>query len=108
MSRLREFLLPAVAAIGLGITVAVAQDIPAMTFSTASEGVNRFVAAARVNDTATLDKILGSGGRNILYSGDEQADRHVGAIAGKRAFRFGVNDFVGGADADRQPPVGKR
>ncbi|HWU54280.1 MAG TPA: DUF2950 domain-containing protein [Rhizomicrobium sp.] len=47
-----------------------------MVFSSASEGVDKFVAAARAKDIATMDKILGPEGRDILHSGDDQADQY--------------------------------
>jgi hypothetical protein len=60
----------------MSITLAAAQGTQGMTFPSAREGVDRFVAAARANDMAALDKILGADGRDILHSGDAQEDKN--------------------------------
>jgi hypothetical protein len=39
--------------------------------------VDQFIAAGRAKDMAALDKILGPDGRDILHSGDEQADKNA-------------------------------
>ena len=83
MSRLRQFLLPAVAAIGMSVTLAAAQGTQGTTFSSANEGVDRFVAAVRANDVATLDKILGTdddwiGSNGILKRYSDAAKGCVG------------------------------
>ncbi len=77
MSRLRQFLVSAVAALSLGATMAVAQGSQGAAFPSAQDGVDKFVAAARANDQAMLDKILGPDGRDILHSGDVQADKNA-------------------------------
>lgn len=76
MSRLRHLLLSAVAALGLSATMAAAQGAGA-AFATPQEAVDKFVSAARSNDQAMLDKILGPEGRDILHSGDAQADKNA-------------------------------
>ena len=45
------------------------------TFKTPDEAVTAFVAAARANDTAALDSMLGPGGAQIVTSSDTIADR---------------------------------
>jgi hypothetical protein len=81
MSRLHKLLLSTAVAMGLGASagasMAVAQNASGTVFSSASEGVDQFVAAARAKDIAALDKILGSDGRDILHSGDEQEDKNA-------------------------------
>jgi len=76
MKCLRQFLFATVTLTGLGAAVAVAQGT-GMAFSSAQEGVDKFVAAARANDTATLDKILGPESQDVLHSGDAQADKNA-------------------------------
>lgn len=44
------------------------------TFTTPDEAVTAFVAAARANNTAALDSMLGSGGAQIVTSSDTIAD----------------------------------
>jgi hypothetical protein len=75
MSNFRQLLLSGVMAMGLSAGVATAQDPSGTVFPSASEGVDKFVSAARAKDIASLDKILGPDGRDILHSGDDQADR---------------------------------
>ena len=76
MKFLRQLLFTTVTLTGLGAALAVAQGT-GMAFSSAQEGVDKFVAAARANDTATLDNILGPDGKDVLHSGDPQADRNA-------------------------------
>ena len=45
------------------------------TFATPDEAVTAFVAAARANNTAALDSMLGPGGAGIVTSSDTVADR---------------------------------
>ena len=45
------------------------------TFSTPDEAVTAFVAAARANNTGTLDSMLGQGGAQIVTSSDTIADQ---------------------------------
>jgi len=75
MNRLRQLLFITAFGAGIGTGVAIAQEGSA--FSSAQEGIDKFVAAARANDTATLDKILGPEGHDILHSGDAQADKNA-------------------------------
>ena len=76
MNSLSRLLLPALVAIGISLTCAVvAAGTHGMTFPSAKEGFDRIVAAARAGDEATLDKILGPDGKDILHSGDSQADQ---------------------------------
>jgi hypothetical protein len=70
MSHLRQLLLAA-ATLAITATMAAAQGT---TFPSAQDGVDKFVAASRAGDTAILDKILGPDGRDIVHSGDKQAD----------------------------------
>ena len=46
-----------------------------LSFASADEAVNALVAAAEKNDLPALHALLGSGGENILSSGDEVADK---------------------------------
>ena len=75
MRYLHRLLLATVMATTAGI--AAAQDTSGTVFSSASEGVDKFVAAARAKDIAALDKILGPDGRDILHSGDDQEDKNA-------------------------------
>jgi Protein of unknown function (DUF2950) len=77
MSRLRNLLLSTLFALGLGASSAAAQGASGTVFPSATEAVDRFVAAGRAKDMAALDKILGADGRDILHSGDEQADKNA-------------------------------
>lgn len=78
MSRLRQLLLPTVAVLAIGAGMATAAEGgKGMVFASAQEGVDKFVAAARANDIAALDKILGPDSHDVLHSGDEQADKNA-------------------------------
>jgi hypothetical protein len=77
MSNFHQLLLSSTIAIGLSAGLAAAQGTSGTVFSSASEGVDKFVAAARAKDIATLDKILGPDGRDILHSGDDQEDKNA-------------------------------
>lgn len=77
MSNLHRLLLSAAVAMGIGTGLAAAQDTSGSIFASASEGVDKFVAAARAKDFAALDKLLGPQGRDILHSGDEQEDKNA-------------------------------
>ncbi|HTL29201.1 MAG TPA: DUF2950 domain-containing protein [Tepidisphaeraceae bacterium] len=44
------------------------------TFASPEDGARQLVAALRANDTKTVEKILGQGSKDILFSGDEVAD----------------------------------
>ena len=77
MNSLRHLLFSTVIAMGMGTGVAVSQQTAGTVFPSAPEGVDRFVAAGRAKDMAALDKILGQDGRDILHSGDDQADRNA-------------------------------
>ena len=77
MNSLRHLLFSTVIAMSMGAGVAAAQQMSGTVFPSASEGVDRFVAAGRAKDMATLDKILGQDGHDILHSGDAQADRNA-------------------------------
>ncbi len=79
MSSLRQLLLLTVTALGISAGYGWAQDAPGMVFSSAKEAVERFVTAARKSEVATLDQILGKGGRDVLHSGDAQSDRNARA-----------------------------
>src|ERR1700742_5124594 len=72
---LRHLLLSAAFAIGIGITDA--QAASGTVFPSANDGIEQFVAAARAKDMAALDKILGPDGRDVLHSGDNQADQNA-------------------------------
>jgi hypothetical protein len=74
MKHVRHLLLVATA---LGLGAAPARGAQATAFPSAKEGVDKFVAASRADDTAALDKILGPEGRDILHSGDAQADKNA-------------------------------
>ena len=75
MRYLHRLLLATVMATTAGIAAAL--DTSGTVFSSASEGVDKFVAAARAKDIAALDKILGPDGRDILHSGDDQEDKNA-------------------------------
>jgi hypothetical protein len=75
MNRFRQILFITALGAGLGTGLAIAQE--GSVFTSAQEGVDKFVAAARANDTATLDKILGPDGKDIVHSGDAQADSNA-------------------------------
>ena len=75
MNRLHQLLLAAVSALSISVTAAMAED--AMTFSSPQEGVDKLISAGRAKDMAALDKILGSEGRDIVHSGDPQADQNA-------------------------------
>ena len=78
MNSLRHLLFSTVIAMGMGTGIATAQQEASGTvFPSASEGVDRFVAAGRAKDMVALDKILGQDGHDILHSGDVQADRNA-------------------------------
>ena len=77
MKRLRHLLISTVVALGMGAGAATAQETSGSVFQSATEGVDQFVAAGRAKDMAALDKILGPDGRDILHSGDDQADRNT-------------------------------
>lgn len=76
MNRLRQILLLATA-FTLAVTIKAAQGVAGTAFPSAQAGVEKFVAASRANDIATLDKILGPAGHDILHSGDAQADSNA-------------------------------
>jgi hypothetical protein len=76
MNSLRQILLLTTAFI-LAVTIKAAQGAEGTAFPSAREGVDKFVAASRADDTAALDKILGPEGRDILHSGDAQADKNA-------------------------------
>ena len=77
MISLRHILLSTAVAMGIGAGAAAAQGASGTFFPSAAEGVNQFVAAARAKDMASLDKILGPDGRDVLHSGDDQADQNA-------------------------------
>jgi hypothetical protein len=77
MSSLRHFLFSTLIATSIGAGIAGAQEASGTVFATAKDGVDRFVAAARAKDKAALDKILGPAGRDVLHSGDDQADQNA-------------------------------
>ena len=77
MNRLRQLLFTTVTLAGIATGVAIAQGAQGTAFTSAQDGVDKFVAASRSNDMATLDKILGPDGRDILHSGDAQADKNA-------------------------------
>jgi hypothetical protein len=77
MSSFRHLLLSTVITLGIGAGVAAAQGTSGTVFASAKEGVDQFVTAARAKDMAALDKILGPDGRDILHSGDDQADKNA-------------------------------
>jgi hypothetical protein len=77
MNRLRHVLLATLVATSIGAGIAVAQGASGTVFATAQDGVDRFVAAARAKDRAALEKILGSNSRDVLHSGDDQADQNA-------------------------------
>jgi len=76
MNSLRQILLLATAFI-LSVTIKAAQGAEGTAFPSAQAGVDKFVAASRANDIAALDKILGPEGRDVLHSGDAQADKNA-------------------------------
>jgi len=76
MNSLRQILLLATA-FTLSVTIKAAQGAEGTAFPSAQAGVDKFVAASRANDEAALDKILGPEGRDILHSGDAQADKNA-------------------------------
>ena len=76
MNSLRQILLLATA-FTLAVTIKAAQGSEGIAFPSAQAGVEKFVAASRANDTAALDKILGPEGRDIVHSGDAQADKNA-------------------------------
>ncbi len=47
-----------------------------MTFASPEQAVDALVAAARANDPAETEKILGRPGRKLVYSGDRVADQN--------------------------------
>lgn len=59
------------AAFGVGIAAAQAQE----KFKSPDEAVAALVAAARADNSRDLMKVLGPAGREILFSGDEVADK---------------------------------
>jgi hypothetical protein len=77
MRDLHQLFLATVMATGLTAGIAAAQERSAMVFSSASEGFDKFVAAARAKDIAALDKMLGPDGRDILHSGDDTEDKNA-------------------------------
>ena len=76
MNSLRQILLLATV-FTLSVTIKPAQGAEGTAFPSAQAGVDKFVAASRTNDIAALDKILGPDGRDILHSGDVQADKNA-------------------------------
>ena len=76
MNSLRQILLLATV-FTLSVTIKPAQGAEGTAFPSAQAGVDKFVAASRTNDIAALDKILGPDGRDILHSGDAQADKNA-------------------------------
>ena len=76
MKSLRQILLLATV-FTLSVTIKPAQGAEGTAFPSAQAGVDKFVAASRTNDVAALDKILGPDGRDILHSGDAQADKNA-------------------------------
>jgi len=76
MNSLRQILLLATV-FTLSVTIKPAQGAEGTAFPSAQAGVDKFVAASRTNDVAALDKILGPDGRDILHSGDAQADKNA-------------------------------
>ena len=77
MSSLRHLLLLTVIAMGVSAGAAAAQGASGTVFSSAAEGVDKVVAAARAKDIPALDKILGPDSRDVLRSGDDQADNNA-------------------------------
>jgi hypothetical protein len=77
MSNLRRFLILTVTALGISTGAGWAQGESGTVFSSANEAVERFVAAGRKKDMAALGRILGKDGRDILHSGDAQADSNA-------------------------------
>ena len=76
MNSLRQILLLATA-FTLAVTIKAAEGAEGTAFPSAQAGVDKFVAASRANDIAALDKILGPEGRDVLHSGDAQADKNA-------------------------------
>jgi hypothetical protein len=77
MRSFRHFLFSTAIIIGVSAGVVAAQDASGTVFSSASEGVDKFVAAARAKDIPALDKMLGPNSRDVLHSGDDQADNNA-------------------------------
>jgi hypothetical protein len=60
----------------LGVSVAApAAPPPQRTFASPDQAVDALVAAARANNPAESEKILGQPGRKLVYSGDPVADK---------------------------------
>ena len=76
MKSLRQILLLATA-FSVSVIITAAQGAEGTAFPSAQDGVDKFVAASRADNTAALDKILGPEGRDILHSGDAQADKNA-------------------------------
>ena len=76
MNRLRQILFAATT-FGISGAMVAAHGPEGTAFPSAKEGVDKFVAASRAGDIATLDEILGPDGRDVLHSGDDQADRNA-------------------------------
>jgi hypothetical protein len=77
MGRVSQLLLSTVFALGVGASSTAAQNASGTVFPSASEAVDKLVAAGRAKDMTALDKILGSHSPDILRSGDEQADKNA-------------------------------
>ena len=52
-----------------------AQDMPHRSFSSPEAAVTSLVAAVRANDTQKMLAILGAGSKELIFSGDDVADR---------------------------------
>ena len=60
----------------IGVSVAAPAAAPSqLTFASPEQAVDALVAAARANDPAQSEKILGRSGRKLVYSGDPVADK---------------------------------
>lgn len=73
-----------VAALAIGMLLALGacrSRPPPMTFQTPEDAIDRLVAAVRGDNLPEVAQILGSGGEDLIWSGDEVADRQ-----GRRRF----------------------
>ena len=73
------------AAFVLAAALAAAPSAGQRTFATPEEAAHALVDAAAANDTAAMLQILGSGGKDIVVSGDPAADKENRADFARRA-----------------------
>src|SRR5208282_1647444 len=73
-----------------------AVSVPQAQFASAAQATDALIGAMRGDQQAELLRILGPGGRNLVYSGDRVADREAHHLEGEAS---GIATLVVGSEA---------